>query len=91
MKLTISYSGMARAVARTASETFDLPAATTLPDLLAQIAKRHGERMAHLVTPDDQGVPPVLIFVGDEQVTWPSAPSLKDGDQIMLLSPIAGG
>ena len=91
MKLTVSYSGMARAVARTATETFDLPNATTLPDLLAQIAKRHGERMTHLVTPAEDGLPPVLIFVGDEQVTWPTPPTLKDGDQIMLVSPIAGG
>jgi molybdopterin converting factor small subunit len=91
MKLTVSYSGMARSVARTASETFDLPAAATLLDLLAQIAKRHGEKMAHLVTPADNTPPQVLIFVGDEQVTWPTTPPLKDGDHIMLVSPIAGG
>ena len=91
MKLTVSYSGMARAVARIASETFELPAAATLPDLLKEIGRRHGERMAHLVTPDGQGLSPVLVFVGDEQVTWPTPPTLKDGDQIMLLSPIAGG
>jgi len=91
MKLTVSYSGMARSVARTASETFDLPAMTTLPDLLAQIAQRHGDKMAHLVTPAHESLPSVLIFVGDEQVTWPSPPPLKDGDHIMLVSPIAGG
>jgi len=91
MKLTVSYSGMARSVAGAATETFDLPSAATLPDLLQEIAQRHGEKMAHLVTPTHDNLPAVLIFVGDEQVTWPTPPSLKDGDHIMLVSPIAGG
>lgn len=91
MKIAVSYSGMARSLAQTAAEIVELPPSSDLHQLLAEIARRHGERMSALLRPDDQGVPPVLVFVGDEQVAWKAPAPLKDRDQVMLVSPIAGG
>ena len=92
MKLNVSYSGQARAAAGCGSEEFELPAAATLRDLLPAIASRHGERMETLLeTTPARGAPAVLVFVGEEQVRWETPPVLKDGDDVMLLSPISGG
>jgi len=38
-----------------------------------------------------RSAPAVLVFVGEEQVRWEAPPVLKDGDEVMLLSPISGG
>jgi molybdopterin converting factor small subunit len=92
VKLKVSYSGQARAAAGCGSEEFQLPAAATLRDLLLAIASRHGERMTSMLqTTPERGAPAVLVFVGEEQVPWETPPALKDGDDVMLLSPISGG
>jgi MoaD family protein len=91
VRLKVSYSGQARAAAGCGSEEFELPATATLRDLLLAIASRHGERMAELLDFKNRGAPAVLLFVNEEQVSWEAPPVLKDGDEVMLLSPISGG
>lgn len=93
MKLKVSYSGQARAAAGCGSEEFELPGAATLHDLLLAIASRHGERVTALLeTTPERRAPAVLVFVGEESVRWETPPPLlKDGDEVMLLSPISGG
>ena len=91
MKLKITYSGQARSTAGCANEVVELPAAATLRELLAVIAARHGERMTSLLNVKERGTPAVLVFVGEEQVTWDAPRPLNDGDEIMLVSPISGG
>jgi MoaD family protein len=91
VRLKVSYSGQARAAAGCGSEEFELPATATLHDLLLAIASRHGERMAELLDFKNRGAPAVLVFVNEEQVSWEAPPVLKDGDEVMLLSPISGG
>jgi molybdopterin converting factor small subunit len=91
MKLRIRYSGQARSAAGCAFEAAELSSAATLHDLLAEVARRHGEKMAALLEFKPHGAPAVLVFVGEEQVAWAAPPVLKDGDEIMLVSPISGG
>jgi molybdopterin converting factor small subunit len=93
VKLRVSYSGQARAAANCGSEQFELPASATLHDLLPAIASRHGEPMKALLEINPaRGGPVVLVFLGEEQVRWDAPPPpLKDGDEVMLLSPISGG
>jgi hypothetical protein len=47
--------------------------------------------MQSLLAPTERGAPAALIFIGDEQVTWQSPITLKDRDDVMILSPISGG
>lgn len=91
MKVKVGYGGLARAAAGRASEEFDLDAAVGVRDLLAEIARRHGANMHSLLATGARGAPAVLMFVGDAQVVWETPPRLKDGDDVMLLSPISGG
>jgi molybdopterin converting factor small subunit len=91
MRVSVAYSGQARSAAGCATEAVELPAAATLRTLLAEIVSRHGDQMAALLEFKQRGAPAILVFVGEEQVAWDAPPSLTDGDEIMLVSPISGG
>jgi molybdopterin converting factor small subunit len=91
MKIKVAYSGLARAAAGRGAEEFELPPAADLRTLLAEVARRHGLAIQPLLENGPTGAPPILAFVGEQQVDWHSPAPLKDGDEVMLLSPIAGG
>jgi molybdopterin converting factor small subunit len=91
MKIKVGYSGLARAAAGRGAEEIELPAGADVRALIAEVAKRYGSPMQPLLATTDKGAPAVLAFVGERQVSWESPALLKDGDEVMLLSPIAGG
>ncbi len=91
MKIKVGYSGLARAAAGRGADEIELPAAADMRMLLAEVARRYGAPMQPLLATTDKGVPAVLAFVGERQVSWESPVVLKEGDEVMLLSPIAGG
>jgi molybdopterin converting factor small subunit len=82
---------MARAAAGVPIEEIDVSPAADLQALFADISRRHGSKMQSLLAPHESAAPPVVVFVNNEQVSWQSPPALKEGDEIMLLSPISGG
>jgi molybdopterin converting factor small subunit len=91
MKVTVGFSGLARAAAGRPSEEIELDSTADVRQLLAEIARRHGQPMQSLVDPGPLGVPAVLVFVGGAQVAWQTPSRLKNGDDVMILSPISGG
>ncbi len=91
MRVKVAYSGQARSAAGCATEEVELSAAATLRTLFTEIVSRHGDPMAALLEFKHRSAPSVLVFVGGDQVSWEAPPVLNDGDEIMLVSPIAGG
>lgn len=91
MKIKVGYSGLARAAAGRGAEELELPAHADVRMLIAEVARRYGPPMQPLLATTDKGVPAVLAFVGERQVSWEAPLALKDGDEVMLLSPISGG
>lgn len=91
MKIKVGYSGLARAAAGRGAEEIELPAAADVRMLIAEVARRYGAPMQPLLAMNENCVPAVLAFVGDLQVSWESPVVLKEGDEVMLLSPISGG
>jgi len=93
MKITVHYRTQIRRAVGISSETVDLAADLSLPDLLQRLAERHGDAFRRLVLPE--GKPArgsVLVFVGDTQVPHAAqAMPLKDGDAVTLLAPMSGG
>jgi molybdopterin converting factor small subunit len=92
MRIHVRYTAQVRAAAGRNEETLDLPQAASVEDLLRSVGARHGEAMQRLVLrPDQTPQPSLLLFVNDLQ--WrPSEPSaLSEGDQVAIMSPIAGG
>jgi molybdopterin converting factor small subunit len=91
MRVKVAYSGQARFAAGCATEEMEFSAASTLRTLLDEIVSRHGDHMAALLEFKQRSTPSVLVFVGEDQVSWEAPPVLNDGDEIMLVAPIAGG
>ena len=70
----------------------DLDAACSVPALLLRLAERHGEHFrAMLLDGSGRLQPGILLFVGEEQVSGDAPRTLQDGDEVTILSPMAGG
>lgn len=90
MRITVYYLAQLRRAAGVASETLELADGGTLEALLDELARRHGEPMRrHLLGTEGAPNRALLFFVGDE----PAAPArtLRDGEAITILAPMAGG
>jgi molybdopterin converting factor small subunit len=72
-----------------------LPEGGTVADLLASLAGTFGEQVApHFVEPKiTGGHPPLRVMVNGRDITVLGGRQavLKDGDEILVLTPIAGG
>jgi molybdopterin converting factor small subunit len=92
MRVSVRYMAQLRAAAGIAEESVDVEGPCTASDLAARLAARHGDALRRLLLGADGRLSPVILaFVGDAQVGPEERLALKDGDVIVLLSPIAGG
>jgi molybdopterin converting factor small subunit len=92
MRVSVRYMAQLRTAAGTAGETIDLDGPCTASDLATRLAARHGDALRRLLLgPDGQLGSMILVFVGNSQVGPGESLSLKDGDVVTLLSPVAGG
>ena len=93
MKLRVKYSAQLRAAIGATEEDVELPAESSLSELLVQLAARHCAAKTHLVTAAGQAGPSLLMVVNDVAVAGRDAARtlLHEGDVVMLLPPIAGG
>ena len=91
MIVTLHYSYQAREAAGTRQERIELDAPCTTTQLLLVLARRH-EGLRPLLL-DDAGKPhpTALLFINDAQVTNHTPRELRGGEDIFLLSPVAGG
>lgn len=91
MRVTVHYLAQLKQAVGVPSEVIDAPPGT-LYDLIRHIADRHGEPLRRLLFDASGAIQPTnLLFLNDEQIQQPASKTLKDGDGVMLLSPIAGG
>ena len=93
MKLRVEYMAQLRAAAGCAHQVVELPAGSSLADLLAHLAGGFAESRSHLLTSSGQIQPSLLVVVNNTAVSTRDAAvtELCDGDVITLLPPIAGG
>ena len=90
MQITVHYMAQLKRAAGMGCELVEVDGDCTVTELLLQLAKGRAEGFRGLVV-NDQGRPhpSLLLFVGTEQVRGDRA--LRDGDQVTLLTPMAGG
>lgn len=89
MRVTVEFFGPAREAAGTARLAIDCDMPSTAQELVVRLARERGGRLAHLLLTHDRLAPSVLVAVNDVQAVGPVA--LKDGDEITVLPPVAGG
>jgi len=92
MNVRIEYVAQLRDAAGVSGEALEVPASTTVPELLRKVAATRGARLAGLLL-DPEGAPraTVLVFVGEAQVDADAPQDLREGDVVTLMSPLAGG
>lgn len=91
MKVRVTYTTQLRTSLGISAEVVQLTADTTLASLIRTLADRHGDRFASVaLTSDGSLLPSVLLCVGDEQEPDLER-TLRENDEITILSAISGG
>jgi molybdopterin converting factor small subunit len=92
MQVTVEYAAQVKRAAGQAAETVEVPAGSTVQDVLRRVVELRGEPLRELLFGGDGRLhPSILLFVGDRQVRWDDTTALADRDTLTVLSPISGG
>ena len=90
MHVTVHYLAQLKRAAGVAGETVMIEPGCTLTHLIQHLAQQHGEAFRTMAL-DDAGQPQrtLLYAIGDEQADLER--TLRDGDVVTVLAPMAGG
>ncbi len=91
MRILIEYNGQLRKILDRSAEELELEPGSSVKQAIDRVAADGGEAAARLLYADSGEPTGVLCFVDGEQVDWKAPPALKDGDRLVLMSPVAGG
>ena len=92
MNITVNYCGQIGQAIGLDREAIECAPSIPHVDLLKNLADRHGETFRQFIFADaDQVRTSLLITINDSAVSLSSPPALRDGDEVTLLPPIAGG
>jgi molybdopterin converting factor small subunit len=95
MTVKVRTIGLLRSLLGWSEQDVALPEGGTVADLLASLAKTYGQQVApHFVEPEPTaGHPPLRVMVNGRDITVLGGRQavLRDGDEILVLTPIAGG
>jgi molybdopterin converting factor small subunit len=89
MIVGVRYLAQLKQAAGRAVEQVSIDARCTVAELAGLLAERHVALRSSLLDAAGQVQPTLLIFVGDEQAE--PGRLLRDGDEVTLMTPIAGG
>jgi molybdopterin converting factor subunit 1 len=81
MRVRVLYFGIVRERIGVREETLDLPASSSVEDLLRTLAERHAAFGA--------GVASLRVAVNEEYVD--STAALSDNDEVAIIPPVSGG
>ncbi len=95
IKVQVRTIGLLRSLIRQGEFDVELPEDASVDDLLARLAATYGgEVAAHLTAPADAGAhPPLRVMVNGRDIGAldDRRTLLVDGDDVLVLTPIAGG
>lgn len=92
MQVTINYFAQIRQAAGVESDRLSLDEGMDIQAVLWKLAERHGDDFRALIL-DQTGAarPSLLTLVNGESVAHREQRSLADGDELSLISAVAGG
>jgi MoaD family protein len=92
VQVTINYFAQVRQAAGVESERLSLDDGVDIQTALSELARRHGDDLKALVLDQAGAVrPDLLTVVNGQSVPSPQQHPLTDGDEISLISAVAGG
>ncbi len=95
MKIKVHYISLVKSFTKTSQDEFDLKESADLADLLEKIAEKHGKPFTQEVYDQDKKeMKPTFVAMVNgvlmDQLKGVNT-SLKDGDNIILMSLVTGG
>ncbi len=92
MKLKIKYTAQLKKEAGVGEEYREVAEPVYVEHLLADIAKSRGEGVQNILF-DEAGKrrESIVLVLNNEQVTTAELTGLRDNDELLIMSPIAGG
>ena len=87
MDITVKYFGGFMKISGKNQESLDLRDGATVGDLAAELAHRHGPRMAELLMPGRER----RALIVRDGVAQEDGAAINDGDTFLILFPAAGG
>ena len=92
MNIKLRFTAQIKDAAGLGSDRITLNENEKLQSLLRRLGERYGEKFRKILY-DDKGRyhSSNLIVVNEEQIEYYENVSLKDGDELILLSPVSGG
>ena len=92
MKIVIKYFAQVKVEAGKQSEQLDLKPGVTLQECVNEICKSKTSGFKKILF-DENGSygDTVVLILNSNQTRYDENPVLNDGDELMLMSPIAGG
>lgn len=92
MKIAVEYTAQIKKAAGVGREEFEVPAGTTLQELVKTVAESRADSLKPLLFPAGEALhPSMLLFVSNEQVLWDEPLTLEPHHSVTILSPISGG
>jgi molybdopterin converting factor small subunit len=90
--ITVRYLAQMKQAAGTAVEQVQATAGCSARTLMERLGRERGGTLERaLLTTEGKLRPSVMLFIGDRQVVAGDDGALSDGDELLVMSPIAGG
>ena len=92
MKIDIKYFAQIKKEAERQSDEVELEPGTTLQECVLNVCKKKSASFKNILF-DENGIfrGSVILIVNSVQVRYDENPEMNEGDELMLMSPIAGG
>lgn len=92
MKIDIKYFAQIKKEAERQSDELDLKSGATLQECLIEVSRKKSASFNNILFDEHNAYRgSVILILNSIQVRYDENPEMKDGDELMLMSPIAGG
>lgn len=92
MKIRVKYTAQLKKEAGISKQEIEIADKSSFQNLIAVLAQSQNEKFRDMIF-DNQGAyrHSIMLVLNGSQINYNDSIILKDGDEIMLMSPIAGG
>ena len=92
MQIHIKYFAQIKSKAGKPSEVLELESGATLQGCIKKLSKENDHGINDILY-DESGVyrDAVILVINNQQTRYAENPKMNDGDELMIMSPIAGG
>jgi MoaD family protein len=92
MKVKVKYTAQLKKAVGKGEEQVELEENSRVKDLLNVLFQQRKEAFENMVfSSEGTFLDAVLLIVNGQQITYKSSDFLTDGDEVLIMSPIAGG